>query len=391
MWIIRWWRWVCGYVVFDAEGGLCERFLKRLSDDGIRLWDIRHKDNGLEATCRVRDYGRLRPAAARTGTRVRHRRQSGAYVWWRPWRHRSGLIVGAIVAVIIYMVLATRVWVIDLPPCDPMLRMQITACLERAGLHHGASIREVDVASLRMDAVASIPAIHSLSVSFEGCVAHVELRLQEQAVPKAGDDPANVVAAVDGLILSAQVTAGQSMIQVGEAVTQGELLVCGAVETERETLFRHAAATVIARTEREVTVQAARTEMIGVAGRRVEQPTLCVFGCRLPLYSPMRSEEGYTVSEEERFWHLFGTPLPLGVTWTVFTEQTERAVSFTEEQAERLAMQRAYAALAAQSAAARITDRTATGRWEGDTYHLTVRFVCEEDIARTVPLLTEQA
>ncbi len=391
MWILRIGRWFSGYVVFYAQGGLCERFLKLLSENGVRLWDIVHTEDGVQATCAVRDYRRLRKAAARTGTRVRHRRQQGAYVVVRPVWRQSGLLIGAIAAIAVYMVLAARVWVIDLPTGDPSLVAQVEQCLYDANVRRGVPIRDIDVAAVRMAAVASMPELHALGLSFEGCVVHVEWRLQEEAIPKPDDTPANVVATADGVILSAQVTAGQSMIQVGEAVVEGELLVCGAVETERETLFRHAAAKIMARTERNVTVTASKTETIPTDGRRIDQPTLYMLGGRLPLYTAAPPPEGYDVRWQTAWLRFLDTPLPLGVEWTSFVERVPRAVSLSEAQVEQLAHCRAQAALAAQSPLAAVTDAVYEGSWDGDTYCLTARYVCKEDIAKTVPLLMETA
>jgi len=391
VWILGWWRWLVGYVLFRAQGGLCERFMKQVSEDGVRLWDVHPSAEGFTAICRAKDYRRLRPAAARTGTRVRHLRQCGAYVRLRPVMRRSGVLVGALVAMVVYLMLGGRIWVIDLPPCEPALEAGIERCLARSQVRLGAPIRDVDVEQVRMEAVADLPQIHSLSVYFEGCIAHVDIRLQEDQ-PKAPDtSPANVVAAVDGQILSARVTAGQSMMQVGEAVVEGELLVCGAVETEQETLFRHAAATVIARTERTVTVSASRREWIPAAGRRYDQPTLCFLTGRLPLYSPVGSTDGCVQTGQERWWRLFGVTLPVGTEWTVYTEIVDREVQYTDEQVVAIARLRADAALAAQNGAAVIGRTEEEGYWNGDTYTLTVRYTCEEDIARTVPLLTDQA
>ena len=387
MWMLRWFRWLSGYVIFEAQGGLCERFLRLVSEDGVHLWDVCHTAYGVRAVCAARDYRRLRRAAARTGTRVRHLRQRGAYVAARPLKKQSGLLTGAVLALAVYMVLAARVWVIDLPSGDPTLVSQVEQCLEKANVRRGVPIRDIDVAAVRMAAVTDVPALHALGLSFEGCVVHVEWRLQEEELAKPDETPANVIAAADGVILSAQVTAGQSMIRVGEAVVEGELLVCGAVETERETLFRHATATVIARTEREVTVTASLTETEEAYGRVIAQPTLYMLGMRLPLYSALATSDDYDVYRETSWLRFCDMPLPLGVEWTVYAARTARERVLTKEQAERLARLRADAALCAQSPSAAVTQATYDGVWNGEEYTLTARYVCNEDIAQTVPLL----
>lgn len=372
---------------------MCERFLQMLSEGEhpVEVWHVQYAQGAITATCRIGDYKRVRPAARRTGTRVHHVRQSGLYRWWRPLAARGGLLVGAAMAMVLYMVLASSIWVIDVQVEDAALRHRIEAQLAASGVTRGTAIRDVDVATVRMEAIAAMEELHQLSLYFEGCVARVEVRLQGETLSPPDPRPANIVAATDGLILSTQVTAGQSMVKVGEAVVEGDLLVCGAIETEKGMLFRHATAIIRAQTTHEITVIASKEEWRSVTTQTRIQPTLWLFDCALPLYSEMAVTEETIETNGEKFLTLFDTPLPLGVTWIRREERAEEPVSYTTAQAETLARWRLTQLARQTLAGVEIADVTYDGVWDGAVYRLTATFTCIEDIAKTVPLLTDMA
>ncbi len=384
MWIWRWWYWLCGYVVFEAQGGLCERFLGLVSEE-MPLWNVHHKNDTLTATCFVWDYKRLRSAARRTGTRVRHLSQHGAYHWCRPMRKRMGLMVGGAMALALYIVLAGCVWSIDVQVEDAALRHRIEQQLAASGVVCGVRMREVDVATVRMAAIAEIEELHQLSLYFDGCIARVEVRLQEDTVAPPDATPAHIVAAADGRILSAQVTVGQSMFLVGEAVVEGELLVCGAVETEKGILLRHSSAIITAETTREVIATACKEEWRSAVGRTIRQPTLYVFGRRLPLYSAARGTDDWLVTTKEQRLTWRGVRLPIGWDWVVYEEPVEQRVTYTEEQVKALAEKRLEAAFLQSYPDAQITDVSYEGEWNGTEYRLRGVYTCVEDIAKVVP------
>ncbi len=391
MWIWRWWRWLCGYVVFRAEGGMCERFLQLLAEGAhpVEVWHVQYAQSSITATCRVADYKWVRPAARRTGTRVRHIRQSGAHRLRRPLAAHAGVVVGAAFGMAVYMLLASSVWVIDVQTEDAALCRRIETQLAASGLVKGANIRAVDTAAVSMEAIAAIDELHQLSLYFDGCIARVEVRLQEEHAPLPDNTPANIVAAADGVVRKAQVTAGQSLVQVGEAVVEGDLLVCGAIETEKGVLLRHARAVILAQTTREFTVTASREEWRAVPAKTVVQPTLQLFDRHLPLYSDTLETADMLHDEGEAWLMLFGTPLPLGVTWTRYEAQRERPVTLSKEAVQTLAQWRMLARARRALGETEVLDVALNGAWDGEVYTLTATFTCLEDIAKTVPLLTD--
>ncbi len=383
------WRWVRGTVTLRAEGGLCERFLSLLGelDPPLNVWNIRRGDGAITLCCRAEDYPRLRVPARRTGTRVRAQQKRGLPFAARPLVRRPGLFVGAALAVALYMVLGSRIWIMDIGVEDPVLAARIEAQLAQDGVAIGTRMNNVDVPSVRMHAIGEIKEINQLSLYFDGSIARVDVQLQKTSAVPPDKSPANIVAAADGRVITMRATVGTPLVMAGEAVIKGDLLVCGAVETEKGTLLRHASAVVLAETTHCFEETVRLTELVSRDGRRIEQPSLCILSWRVPLYSRAAFDEEWTVTSHKRFLSLFGTTLPVGIESELYTERVMTETTYTREQAEQIAKTRLETRAQAQLADAQIRDVRLEGCWEGDIYRLRAEYQCTQDIAKEVPLI----
>lgn len=64
-------------------------------------------------------------------------------------------------------------------------------------------------------------------------------------------------------------------------------------------------------------------------------------------------------------------------------------ITLTTQAVETLAQWRVIQCARKELAEAQVTNVVMSGVWDGDVYRLTATFTCVEDIARTVPLLTD--
>lgn len=67
MFIVRFLRFVCGYVRFQVTGVFIERFLNLASRNGINLWDGTKTETQYTGHTLMKHYKKLRPFAKKTG------------------------------------------------------------------------------------------------------------------------------------------------------------------------------------------------------------------------------------------------------------------------------------------------------------------------------------
>ena len=71
MFVLKWIRWLMGYVVFTAVGGFPERFLNLTARSGEVLWDVSCKNRVFTASTFARRYKELRASARKSGMRLK--------------------------------------------------------------------------------------------------------------------------------------------------------------------------------------------------------------------------------------------------------------------------------------------------------------------------------
>ena len=138
MFVIKFLRWLRGYVIFRAEGAFVEEFLNRLVRAGILVWGT--FKNGIQLTGRVRakDYRRLRPHAKKTGVRLRVERRKGVPFFLYRYRKRIGIFVGLAVSLLFLWGMSLFVWDIQVTGNQVIQAEDVLRTVEEMGLKIGA-------------------------------------------------------------------------------------------------------------------------------------------------------------------------------------------------------------------------------------------------------------
>lgn len=329
-----------GFVLIRCEGGYPTRFLNAAADAGIPLWDIRHKDGVLWCRAPAADYRRLRPAARRGCVRMRVQKRGGLVFHLRRFRLRFGLAVGTLLFLGILQAFSSRIWVINIEGNLTVPDSTIRAILEPLGIREGVSFADVDLTDLRLTALQKLPSLTWLTVNQSGSIVTVEVRERTSTEPLSDTAPANLVAVCDGVILRVNAVTGQAVVKPGDAVTRGDLLISGVMDSSVGPQLKRAAGSVTARTTHTLTVTVPLCETVtNRTARVIERPSLTLFGLQIPLYTdtPLRGEP--TVTTETRPLRANGVALPIGLYMTRYHYPVEETVVRTAEEADILAEQ----------------------------------------------------
>ena len=378
-------------VRFALEGGFPERFLNEAAARGVSLWDIRQQGIVLTARCKAAQYHRLRPAARAASVRMRVSSRHGLPFVLRPFRKRAGLAVGAVCFIGLLLVLSSRIWTIRVEGNERVGEQAIREVLEPLGVYEGASFAAVDLAQVQLTALEQLPELMWLTVNVQGSTAVIEVKERQPSQPIAADGPSNIVATCDGIVTKIDAVTGQAAVKVGDAVTEGTLLISGVMDSKVGPLLKRAEGVVTARTTRTLTVTVPYDEVIPSRNPdTILRPSLYVLGFRLPLYTSARVEGDFTVQVTDHPLRAYGKALPVGVEVVrLVAAQTEirhRSPQGAKAEAEaRLAAQ-----IAAWDKTVHVENSSVTVTETDDGITLTAIYDCTEPIGRSVPLETTE-
>ncbi len=384
MFVLKWIRWLMGYVVFTAVGGFPERFLNLTARSGEVLWDVSCKNRVFTASTFARRYKELRASARKSGMRLKVAKKRGLPFLLHRYRRRAGVFVGILVFFAVIQVLSLYIWTVNIPESEHVPADELRQVLCEAGLSPGSLKREIDPTYLEEKAMIAFPDISWIAVNLQGNVASVEFTERQKApemVPV--DEPCNIKASFHGQIIRLDVYSGTAEVKNGDAVVQGQLLISGVVEDKYGgSTLEHASGMALAATEHTLREEVPLTQKtLTPTGKVIVRRRATLFGVELPLSFVPAPGENYEREISSEALTVGGVTLPVTLLTEQWREMAEQEITLSEQEAAAQAAKKMAEREKEELSEAKIVGKTEKAWVENGTYILEVTYSCEEDIA----------
>ncbi len=222
-------NFLLGSVRIKITGAFPERFLNLCGTEGLCFWDVK-QENGTVLYLTVRSYGlkRARALAQRALCELETVERYGMPSFLYRFRSRYALAAGLVFAIFGAAILSRYILVVEVTGNTALSDSVILTELESLGFGVGSWGPGVDERELSNEMLLQIPELSFLSVNISGVYAEVVVR--EATEPPEVENrwaAADVVAAADGVILDVSPVVGRVMVEEGQAVLTGEVLISG--------------------------------------------------------------------------------------------------------------------------------------------------------------------
>jgi similar to stage IV sporulation protein len=286
MLLIRWLRWLRGYVCFAASEGFPERLLNLCAQKGVALWDVCVREGVLYGRTDIAGYKAMHACAKQAGARLKIKEKHGLRFFMHKYRRRVGLLIGLGIFVILLSALSGMVWSIEVEGNQTVPSETILAAFESQGLRPGIPRKSVNTRAMGENAQKNLPQLAWLSLNIQGSTAVIEVRevfnqLEEEAGVAA---PQNIVAARAGQLRLLEVYEGLPQAKTGQALLRGALLAGGVLENKDGSVrFAHAEAYAVARVSFGLDAAPDATPPGSQVTLETTHRTLCFLWFRIPL------------------------------------------------------------------------------------------------------------
>ena len=312
MLVLRFLRFLFGYVSFTARGGFAERFINLCRHNKIILWELRSSNGVISACTDCPSYKKIRSVARKSGMRVRIKKKHGLPFFLNRHSRRAGVLVGICFCVAVLCILSTRIWSIDVTGNIRVPSENIIEVFEELGVKKGVSGKRIDIRSVEIAALQKLPELSWLNINIDGSAARIEVR-ETVITPQADEDdtPSDIIAARDGQIVILRPFNGTQEQKIGNPVLKGDLLISGIEENKDLTVsFCRASGYVVARTNRSVTaMQKNKLKIQKATGTKKSY----IFDF-LNFSIPVGRVNGENTYKEESEVFINGVTLPVGIT-----------------------------------------------------------------------------
>lgn len=387
MLVLKFFRFLFGYVSFSAKGGFPERFINLCRLGRINLWNLRSENSVIYACTDCAGYRKIRSAAKKSGMRVRIKRKHGLPFFLNRHSHRAGIILGLCLCAASICILSTRIWSIDVTGNVRVPAEEITGVFEQLGVKKGVSGDSIDIKSVEIEALRRLPGISWLNINVNGSTALIEVRETHEIKESDGsDEPSDIVAARDGQIIILRPFNGTQEQKIGNPVLKGDLLISGIEENKDLTVsFCRASGYVVARTRRSISAeQKNRLKAVRITEQKTAHTAeFLVFSI------PMGKIEKNAYREKSSLF-INGVTLPVSITKCTEYIKEETDITLSAAQTRQLAVLRFFRScsedfryLKSEESEIKLSQAENSCKISGD-------FVCIENIGREIPMEIEE-
>lgn len=236
MLLFKLWNYIRGYVIIVVEGYFLEKFINICIHRQIYLWDMKRQKHGsMTLKVSINGFRLLRPVARKTTSRVRIYSKRGLPFVMNRYKKRKFFIAGAIVFAMLFYVLSSFIWTIELSGNSTIASSLIMAKLAEYEVKPGILKYNVDTEHIVSSLMLDIKELAWVGVSVKGTKVKVEI--EERVKPRSlisGDSYCNIVAYRGGLVKSVIARVGQQMVKPGDTVVKGQVLISGTVVSKNE-------------------------------------------------------------------------------------------------------------------------------------------------------------
>lgn len=253
MLILKLWNYIMGYVIILVEGNSIEKFINICVQKRILIWDIQ-KAGPASARMKMalKHFRKVRAPARAARCRVSLVSKVGLPFLLRRYRKRKTFILGAFVCLILFNILISFIWIVEIDGNKNTSDEEINAVLLKHGIRPGILKYNVNTDNIANALMLEIDELSWTGVSVRGTKLKVSVR--ERRIPPElvdTDEPCNIIAAKDGMIESIYTQKGTALVKEGDTVIKGQVLVSGVLKNkhdENDIKLVHALAEVRART-----------------------------------------------------------------------------------------------------------------------------------------------
>lgn len=247
------WFFINGYVTIMIRGLTLERFIGKLCAQNIRLVDTR-RISRTKIVMKVsrQDYKKIKKLLESGMYDCRVMRSTGLFYIVMRLMERPLLCAGALICLLLIFNIQNYVASISfIGDANNEVCKEIEQELYESGVKKGANIKNLDLVAVRNQCLKNIPEVIFIGINRVGMDIIVEA-IQRPYVPQMQyrGVPCNIISSKDCIIHDMSVLSGHPVVNVGDTVKKGQLLVSGIIPTrngEGEPLYARSIANIDAR------------------------------------------------------------------------------------------------------------------------------------------------
>jgi len=301
---------------------------------------------------------------------------------------RWGLFLGIIILFLCVNLSSKIVWRIDIDGNFNTSDEEIVALLDDCGLRLGTYIPKINYDRLHNKFLLKSDKISWISVNVVGNVANVKVKERMKEDEIRPSTYTNVVAKEDGQIAMVTLYDGAKVINIGDIVKKGDILISGVMDSASLGVrYVHAGGIVKAYVRKNISIKIPMTQQKKMyTGNSYEDKSIKIYAKNINIFKKYRNYDMLCDKiESQENISLFGIcSLPVTVYKTRYLEYRYDDVSYSQTEAKDLALIELKKNMDLALKDAELISKKVNHYCDFENYYVECELYCLEDIAELV-------
>lgn len=233
-----------GYLWIRVSGGGASRFINLCGIRHMMLWDIRKDDDSYTMCISLKSFFEMKDIVRKTSTRVVVLKRIGLPFYLSGMKKRWFFPAFLIVVAVLFLVSQLFLWNIHIQGNQGISEESVLQLLETFEIKKGILLRKVDTEFLEKEMRKAFPSITWISVYLEGNSLTLNIKENDKPIPEEKETQEklhkegfleeekgmDICANKAGRVVSIVTRTGTPLVQAGDMVDVGDVLIWGVVE-----------------------------------------------------------------------------------------------------------------------------------------------------------------
>lgn len=302
-------NYLVGYINIEIEGYYIERFINTCMKNDIFLWGIKRKRvTMLLSKIGADDLEKAKQIAEKHQCRITVKSQKGMPFLIEKYKKRKTFFIALLILAIALFTLSKFVWNIEINETQKIDSNEILQQVKESGLKIGKLKKSINVEEIVNKIRLERADIAWIGIELKGTNAIVKV-VEAEEKPDIIDenDFSNIVASKDGEIVKAIAQNGTVMVEAGEQVKKGDILIAGWMEGKHtDKYYVNSNGSVKAKIKYSLTEKVEKNEIIKTPTGKTEKKYSIKFNdFRLNLYKKLSKFDKYETQSSSKKLTLF--------------------------------------------------------------------------------------
>ena len=233
-----------GYLWIRVSGGGASRFINLCGIRHMMLWNIRQDGESYTMCISLKSFFEMRDIVRKTSTRVVVLKRIGLPFYLSGVKKRWFFPAFLIMLALLFLVSQLFLWNIHIQGNQKIAEESVLLFLEAHEIKKGILLRKVDTELLEKEMRKTFPTITWISVYLEGNSLTLNIKENDKPIPEEGEAQEkphkegfleeergmDICANKAGRVVSIVTRTGTPLVQAGDMVGVGDVLISGVVE-----------------------------------------------------------------------------------------------------------------------------------------------------------------